>query len=244
MTAPRGAASAQDPQGSPLVTSTVLNPSVPLDAVLTTAELARRPARSPNYEAENRAFVSFDAGAGRARRKHSAKTSRNRYGPVPGSFGGHQHSGRGKRTPDFPLASNPLIGTWRLLSYEQRDSSGDISRPFGENPAGYLFYGADGYMSVSIMPMGRPNFLSTKIGAGTTEEKIAAFDTYTSYCGTYEIKGDTVTHHIELSLYPNWSGLDQQRRFELSGDQLTLSARLKMAEGEAFAQATWQRIAR
>lgn len=140
------------------------------------------------------------------------------------------------------MPANPLIGTWRLLSFEIKTPSGDIRHPFGENAAGYLLYGAEGYMAVSMMPAGRPNFLSPVLGGGKAEEKIAAFDTYTSYCGTFEIRDGAVIHHIELCTFPNWSGVDQPRCFELSGDRLTLRANLKMAEGEAVAQAVWQRI--
>src|SRR6185437_5894885 len=140
------------------------------------------------------------------------------------------------------MLTNPLLGTWRLVSFEIENPEGEVSRPFGENAAGYLMYSADGYMAVSIMPLDRPNFLSSTLDAGKPEEKIGAFDTYTSYCGTYEIRGDTVVHHIELCLFPNWSGADQHRQFELSGDRLTLRARLKMAEGESVGVAIWNRI--
>ncbi len=60
---------------------------------------------------------------------------------------------------------------------------------------------------------------------GSTEEKVHAVDTYVSYCGRYEFQGDVVIHHVELSLFPNWVGVDQERLAELRGNRLTLSTR-------------------
>jgi Lipocalin-like domain len=48
------------------------------------------------------------------------------------------------------------------------------------------------------------------------------FSTYLAYCGRYEVEGDVVVHHIEMSLFPNWVGGDQRRQSELSGDKLVL----------------------
>ena len=57
---------------------------------------------------------------------------------------------------------------------------------------------------------------------GSEEERAAAFSTYLSYCGTYEVEGDVVVHHIEMSLFPNWVGGEQKRQFEPSDDKLVL----------------------
>jgi hypothetical protein len=71
---------------------------------------------------------------------------------------------------------------------------------------------------------------------------LAAFDTYLSYCGKYEIDGDKVVHQIELSLFPNWSGVDQERFFEFSGKQLTLRTAPMALEGtQRTAQLIWHR---
>ena len=51
-------------------------------------------------------------------------------------------------------------------------------------------------MSVTVMSANRLKFTSGDIKGGTTEEKVAAADTYISYCGKYEVQQDTVIHHI------------------------------------------------
>jgi Lipocalin-like domain len=50
-----------------------------------------------------------------------------------------------------------------------------------------------------------------------------AAGTYVSYCGRYEFHGDTVVHHVELSLFPNWVGVEQERLVEVRGNRMTLS---------------------
>ena len=45
---------------------------------------------------------------------------------------------------------NPLIGTWRLTSWETRSVDGEISYPLGKNAVGYIMYNEDGYMFVAI----------------------------------------------------------------------------------------------
>ena len=53
------------------------------------------------------------------------------------------------------MTSNPLIGTWRLISWETRSVDGqEISYPLGKDAVGCIMYNEDGYMFVAIM---RPN---------------------------------------------------------------------------------------
>ena len=58
------------------------------------------------------------------------------------------------------------------------------------------------------------------------EQKIAAFDGYTAYYGTYTVDEAhrTIIHHVEASLYPNWVGTEQRRLFEFSEGKLILRA--------------------
>ena len=66
--------------------------------------------------------------------------------------------------------------------------------------------------------------------------------TYVSYCGTYEFSGSTVIHRVELSLFPNWVGVQQERLVELVGDRLVLSTRPILLRGmQRIARLTWER---
>ncbi|MGO9021709.1 MAG: lipocalin-like domain-containing protein [Syntrophobacteraceae bacterium] len=141
------------------------------------------------------------------------------------------------------MAENPFIGTWRLVSFELRSENGQVSYPFGQDVDGYIIYSQDGYMSVAFMKAGRSNFTSRYLFAdGSMEEKALAVDTYMSYCGKYEVCGDKVIHHIEVSLFPNWTGKDQQRFYRFDGDRLILSSPPVLREGiEQTAHLTWKR---
>jgi hypothetical protein len=140
------------------------------------------------------------------------------------------------------MSPNQFVGSWRLLSTEVNAASGEVTYPFGQDATGSLIYTQDGHMAVAIMNGNRPNFASPDM-RGTAQEKLAAFDSYLSYFGTYEVKVDRVIHHVDLCLFPNWSGGDQERFFEFSGDRLTLRTPPMMMEGvERTAQLIWQRV--
>ena len=78
---------------------------------------------------------------------------------------------------------------------------------------------------------------------GSAEEKPQAAETYVSYCGRYEFRGDTVIHHVALSSFPNWVGVDQERLVKLNGNRLTLSTRPILLGGiEQTAHLNWERV--
>jgi hypothetical protein len=142
------------------------------------------------------------------------------------------------------MASNPLIGTWRLISWENRSVvDGQVSYPLGKDAVGYIMYNQDGYMFVAIMGPNRLKFAAEDLLSGTTEEEAQAEETYVSYCGRYDFQGDTVVHHVELSLFPNWVGGAQERLVELRGNRLTLSTRPILLEGtQQTAHLIWERV--
>jgi Lipocalin-like domain len=142
------------------------------------------------------------------------------------------------------MASNPLVGTWRLLSWENRrvrDSR--VSYPLGEGASGYIMYNEDGYMFVAIMAANRLRFATDDLLSATKEEEAHAEETYVSYCGRYDFLGDRVIHHVEMSLFPNWIGGDQERLVDLRGEQLTLSTRPLLLRGiQQTAHLIWERV--
>jgi hypothetical protein len=121
------------------------------------------------------------------------------------------------------MSDCPLVGTWRLISYRLIGSRGRERYPYGEAATGFLIYGADGYMAVSIMGAGRKPFRGADILRRTTEEAAEATRTYLSYSGTYYVQPDRVIHNIKASLFPNWTETRQERFYRLTGDHLELS---------------------
>ena|SRR5829696_3741619 len=82
-------------------------------------------------------------------------------------------------------ASNPLIGTWRLISWENKSvEDGQISYPLGKDAAGYIMYNQDGYMFVAIMSPYRLKFAGGDLLSGTPEEEVQC------YC-RHVVRGET-----------------------------------------------------
>ena len=117
---------------------------------------------------------------------------------------------------------NLLVGTWRLASFEVRTEDGSINYPLGCDAIGYLTYTANGHVFVAMMNPNCPRFSSEDPSKGRPEEKIAVFDSYMTYCGTYILQENRIIHHLELSLVPNWIGSDLVRIIDLVEDRLSV----------------------
>ncbi len=102
------------------------------------------------------------------------------------------------------------------------DEEGNTVYPYGENPVGYIMYTKDGYMAVAFMSCKRENFLSDDLMGGSAQEKAKATETYLSYCGKYEVLDDRFVHHVDVSLFPNWTGDIHERFYEFKDDELIL----------------------
>ena len=136
-----------------------------------------------------------------------------------------------------------LLGTWRLVSWENRTLAGEVTYPMGPDAVGYLTYTADGYVFVAIMRAERLAFIAGDPLGGSEEERATAAAGYVSYAGTYERQGDTVTHHVKASLFPNWVGTNQERRVGWDGARLLLStAPTVFAERQQTAHLVWERV--
>ena len=144
---------------------------------------------------------------------------------------------------DNVQARGALVGAWRLLSWENRAADGQITYPMGADALGYLLYTADGRFSVTISRRGRAGFAAGDLLSGTTEEQARAVEGFVAYAGRYSFHGDRVIHHVELSLFPNWVGTDQERWVELAEDRLTLSASpLLLAGRQQIPRLVWERV--
>lgn len=140
--------------------------------------------------------------------------------------------------PSLSKVQKQLIGTWRLVSFEDRkdekDPNSEWTYPFGKSPKGYFVYDATGHVTIQIMrtpPSAK--FASGDDDKPTSDEAKAAYEGYVAYFGTYTIDeaNSTVIHHVEGSLRPNYAGTDQKRPFKLSGNSLIIGD-----------EKTWRRV--
>ena len=139
---------------------------------------------------------------------------------------------------------HPLLGSWRLRGWVAIADDGSQSVPMGEAPEGLLVYSNDGTMVGIMGPAARPRFASDDVTGGSDVERAMAFATFIAYGGRYQIEGDTVSHDVETSLFPNWIGTVQQRRWELAenGRLLTLTSPPLALGGVVRVQRlTWER---
>jgi hypothetical protein len=108
---------------------------------------------------------------------------------------------------------------------------------------GYISYTQDGYVFVAMMRHDRMQFTAGDLLRASAEEKARAAETYMTYCGRYELRGDTVVHQVELSLFPNWVGVDQERLVEIAGNRLTVSTRPMLLGGiQRSGHLVWERV--
>ena len=118
-------------------------------------------------------------------------------------------------------AANPLVGTWRLVSYTDTPQSGEPIHAFGTQPIGQFIFTADGHVSISIMR--NPPAIDAPSTDRNPDSCLPAW--YCAYFGTYEVDYKTnmwVTHVLGGNI-PSYLGTDQPRKFVLRKDQLVIS---------------------
>ncbi len=135
--------------------------------------------------------------------------------------------------------NDKLVGTWKLVFASSTTADGERSEPYGREAVGFLTYG-DGRVSALISYDGRK---SLSAGGGTFEEQAEAFRTFLAYAGRYTLKGDEVTHHVEISSIQNYVGKDLVRSVKFQGDQIVLVTPPTRVNGKIQTiELTWQRL--
>ena len=143
------------------------------------------------------------------------------------------------------ITREDLHGSWQVVSWEQRYDDGRVVRPMGENPVGGLTYVGDRMVAL-LSRADREPFRTGGQWDASEEEKAGAYAETLAYSGSFDVEGDvegdTVVHRVEVSIFPNWVGLDQRRRLSLDGDRLVESGRIEEGTSEArTVELTFQR---
>ncbi len=119
--------------------------------------------------------------------------------------------------------NDKLVGTWKLVSVRARDiETGEERDVWGANPEGYIMYGADGRMMVFNTRSGRPKPKGTM---PTPQEAAELFQGMLAYAGSYSVKGNEVTHHVDIAWNEAWRGSDMVRIATFDGQRVHLSTR-------------------
>jgi lipocalin-like protein len=147
-------------------------------------------------------------------------------------------------------SNGPLVGSWRLESWVAlTDDGATESMPMGPGPEGLLVYAADGTMITTFGRADRDSFatgdVTGDLTGGSVEERSEAFRSFIAYGGRFAVDGSTVIHTVEVSLFPNWIGTTQRRRWEVDGrgEVLTLTSPPLTVGGQTRIQRlTWRRV--
>jgi hypothetical protein len=136
-----------------------------------------------------------------------------------------------------------LNGTWNLIAWRRIAGDGSVSYPLGADARGLLVYADNGRMAVQITGANRATLTGGDPLGGDAQARAEAYSTYLAYFGTYEEQGQNVVHHIDGSLFPNWSGEDQVRPFTAEFDQLVLrTPPMSLADGTTVVnELAWER---
>lgn len=119
--------------------------------------------------------------------------------------------------------SASLVGTWRVVQFCDRDSTGAMGEPLGPSPAGYFVYTATGQLSIQMMRTPPVGPLAGQPVHVNSLGDLRPF--YFGYFGTYTILSDsTVVHHVEGGTLPDYIGTDQLRSYSIRGDTLSIGA--------------------
>jgi lipocalin-like protein len=113
-------------------------------------------------------------------------------------------------------ARDALVGTWKLVSYEDRDSETEPwTQPFGRDPSGVGVYGRGGLLSMQVFADPRSSSPEPFIGYVGTFSIREAASLDTGFSGVLE-------HHMESASHPELLEDDSARPFVLDGDTLEL----------------------
>ena len=138
-----------------------------------------------------------------------------------------------------------LLGAWRLQSTVEVFDDGERRDEFA-NPEGYLSYNPAGIVSATLGDSARSPVSAGDPQSGTDDEYGKMARRFVAYAGPFsaDVSNGTLTHHVDVSLFPNWQGHDQIRRVTIEGGRLSIIASDRTsADGRAFhSELTWLRI--
>jgi hypothetical protein len=115
-----------------------------------------------------------------------------------------------------------IVGTYRLISTKQTVVATGKVTTFGNNPIGFIMYGADGRMMDLVGDADRP---VPNSGALDDATKARLFDSMGGYGGTYTFDGEKVTHHIDIATRPAMLGTDVVRYVQRRGNTLVFTSK-------------------
>lgn len=128
--------------------------------------------------------------------------------------------------PEIRSDRNSLVGVWQLVGFDQMESDGSPSHPYGDMPVGRLTFDSAGRMSVFVMKPGRVASVNSTaaIPRASYDDLRQIADGFLAYYGEFQVDDGekTLITKVDAATIPAWSGTEQKRTYELNGDMLAL----------------------
>ena len=141
---------------------------------------------------------------------------------LAGSFGVLAALSGVSATPASAQERSGVVGAWSLVSFDVDEGKKDEKPRFGPDPVGYLIYSANARMAAVLGGTHRPELRSPSGTASSEATRSESLLNFLAYAGRYEIRGDRVFHHVEMSVFTNLIGTTLERQFSIVGDTLTI----------------------
>jgi len=148
--------------------------------------------------------------------------------------------------PSHGPLSTALIGSWELLSREDRTRAGElrIEPSLGANPVAFLIFDRQGHFAAQFMK--RERGTTPEAGAaGSVPNNSRAQGGYDAYFGTYLVDDSrgTVTTRLAGALSPENVGQVFVRTMSVAGDELTIRLETASPGGEPVIRTLrWRRV--
>ena len=140
-----------------------------------------------------------------------------------------------------------LVGTWRLVSREDRNAAGErrIDSSLGADPVAILVYDPAGNFAAQFMKRDRSSDEVAQARQATANNS-ASVNGYDAYFGTYTVHEATreVRQVLQGSLSPGDVGKVVTREMHVDGDTLTIELATTSGDGEPVTRTLiWDRSA-
>jgi Lipocalin-like domain len=112
---------------------------------------------------------------------------------------------------------HPLVGNWKLVSWQVIAEDGRPQDLFGTAPSGYLVLTPEGRSIVLTTASGRKPGVDDTSRAGLQRSML-------SYSGRYRVEGSDFVTTVDISWNEEWNGTEQRRHYRIDGDKLFIES--------------------
>jgi hypothetical protein len=148
-------------------------------------------------------------------------------------------------TDALAFSEKELLGTWKLVTAVRKNVDGSQVKDAygGPHPIGYINYGSDHRMMAMVEYDNRVR--PARVDQTTPETRSQLYSTTWAYGGTFEVNGNVIQHHVDVSSNGAWTGTTVTRDIAYDGPRLVLTTRPQLSsDGQmVILTLTWEKVA-